>query len=717
MKSLPLMRRVLRGTKWLIVPLISTTLIYGLLFAATAVYFGVRLHPSGIVSGYLLELLLGYLLYAVSRQTWAFILLQATIMGALLVGNAVMIGFFSVPIRPADFSALPTLVDQLSGWRLLLVVLPLAAIVLLFVFNFRYRRLSAVPVIVGLALLWALPVTVPAWLSHKMDDFYGYSAWALEENYVDRGPILYLINEYARDRAHARHAPSRRQVATLLRRKNIKTLPGKIAIARPRNVYIIFMESFWDASLLKSAHFNRDPLSPEFRKLWHGDSWAMVPVFGHGSANSEFEALCGIPVLDGQIVFVSKIVQRLPCLPRLLAQAGYRTAAYTPDDAGVWDHLSAYRNLGFERFYAKRSFAMIDRNGVFLSDSSLFSQVAEYIRQDTPPGHPTLTYIETTSGHYPYYLSRSRAPIIGSRSNNPLVAKYANDTFYDSRELAAYIGKIRATDPSAIIVAFGDHLPAFGTDVSDYVASGLFPAQMDQFTPSDMLAHQSTPLLVINGKAGALQLGHVPLYQLPAIVLRLLGVQRSIPGTLFAPPAGLRVRPAEQRLLVLGADGDPVFCATAATRECKKAENWLNDARLLSADILDGKQYAVLQTTGRPTPPNVDTGRPYLAAGKVGSCDIKIVHWGPRAIPIGGPGKGQAHAIWIRYSGHLGRAQIWLGSARLDMHFGKNHLIAGSLPSKAMLSVARTLPVTLQCNNDPKIRKIGSFRIGDNDKN
>src|SRR6185312_13965416 len=99
--------------------------------------------------------------------------------------------------------------------------------------------------------------------------------------------------------------------------------------------------------------------------------------------------------------------------------------------------------------------------------------------------------------------------------SNPLLVHYANAVFYDSQDLARYIARIRAADPDAIIVAFGDHLPALGNQGRDYSASGLFLRDNDQLTPEMMRTRQSTPLVIIDGRRGPLNVGRMSLFEVP----------------------------------------------------------------------------------------------------------------------------------------------------------------------------------------------------------
>jgi len=66
-----------------------------------------------------------------------------------------------------------------------------------------------------------------------------------------------------------------------------------------RNVHLVVMESFVDPTLFKGATYTKDPIHPDFRRLF-GDrmGFSVSPVFGGKTSQAEFEVLCGVPAFQ-----------------------------------------------------------------------------------------------------------------------------------------------------------------------------------------------------------------------------------------------------------------------------------------------------------------------------------------------------------------------------------------------------------------------------------
>ena len=109
-------------------PVVSTALFYAVFYMVSSLYFDVQIKPAAIPFDYLLQLIAAYLLFALSRRLWVFIVLQGLLMAVLYVGNAVKISFFGGPIMPDDVYALRSLLLVLEGWHFMAVAAPLAAI-------------------------------------------------------------------------------------------------------------------------------------------------------------------------------------------------------------------------------------------------------------------------------------------------------------------------------------------------------------------------------------------------------------------------------------------------------------------------------------------------------------------------------------------------------------------------------------------------------------
>ena len=316
-------------------------------------------------------------------------------------------------------------------------------------------------------------------------------------------------------------------------------------------------------------------------------------MFGGYTANAEFEILCGFPVTQDAVKFERQLSNEVPCLPRLLAQRGYRTLASHPNVPAFWNRLNVYRRIGFQTYWSKKDFARDDMNREFLADASLYRQVLEKIEPFLGQGPPVFNYILTYFGHWNYPLSASRPPRVASTSPVPEVGDYANTLYWQSRELWAFLEILRARDPEALILVLGDHLPFLGNHFAGYVDSGVLAARRSDFDAEQFRFSFSTPMVLIDGRQGPLRTGMRPMYEIPALLLQRLHFPDPSLFDYTRPPPGLRVRPLPGLNLLLDEAGgvelcrDPPFSGT-----CQVAADWLRQVRILDQDLFIGEQFA-----------------------------------------------------------------------------------------------------------------------------
>lgn len=720
MKIIIALRRLFRGRPLpkALIPLLSSVVLVMLFSTILSNFFQVGLHDSGLVLEASAGILLGYWLYFLLRPLWLFLVIQFLMIGLLYLSNAFKIRYFAAPVLPADLQALPALLTETSGWRFLAMIAPLVALSLLFLAGLRWSWRTPVLLLAGVV---PVAVVLGFWsdrVSQGLDSAFKYKAFAELENFEALGPTFYLVDEYAHARVLAGRIPSRMEVMAALQQRGLHgTLPVP-SLTQPRDVYIFMMETFWDPSLLTSVHFSGDPLAPAFRALWKqsGESKVMVPVFGGGTPNSEFEVLCGIPAYDRGIVFVTTLHRPIECLPRILARLSYRTEAISPDEYGLWNRGTAFRLLGFERLYDADDLDETERNGAFMADAPLFDQVDALVAKESHPG-PRLVYISTDSGHYPFDVDPvRRPPLIRSDSKDPLLNSYANAVRYDSAELADYIARIRARDPDAVILAFGDHLPVLGMGLQDYIRSGFISRQEQDVTAQMLEASQSTPLLLIDGRRGPLTLGHVSLFELPRLVLSLLGVKQPVLADAFMPPDSLHARPIGGRLLQV-TEGGASFCSSGPILPgCADTLRWSDDMQVLRTDLLTGADYTESALYGSASPAGPDTGFSYLNPDReVRPCDIKVISWDPAEARAGHafnkPLDSSDSAFLIKYEGTGYHVRMWLGFEELHVHYLRNNRIQASFTGSLPLYLVGEHDLTLACNGDPNRIKVGEFHI------
>lgn len=221
-------------------PLISTALFY-LVYHLISIYrFDVQILSVAIPLDFVMQLIFSYMLYALSKRLWLFLLLQALIMGVLYVGNAIKISFFGGPIIPNDVYALRSLLLILEGWRFFAAAITLAAIASLLVFNFSIRHWSAYLACTVAILLGITVVYKPQSIVTLLDNYTGNSVWDQRSNYLWHGATVYSLQEGARYFAMA-DVPPDQDTVQVAAENLLNRLPKSAEPAKPftpRNIQL-----------------------------------------------------------------------------------------------------------------------------------------------------------------------------------------------------------------------------------------------------------------------------------------------------------------------------------------------------------------------------------------------------------------------------------------------------------------------------------------------
>lgn len=587
-----------RHWRWAL-PIASTFVCYGLVYFASAWIFNVAIVPRRVPADLLALLAVSLLIFAVSRRAILFLVLQALLIATLYLGSSAKSAIAGRPLMPDDIYSLDAFIRLMGpvGW--LVAGIPCLAILVLFIGNLRlhgHLRRAA------FAALIAVPVGAHAEstvLVDWMDGVWGDKPWDQRENYVWRGGTIHLLQELVRMAAVTRPAPDEKVVAAAIERRVAAADLGAANYAgHARNLHVVLEESFWDPSPLTAAGVAASPLDPRFLKMWDqaGRSTALSPAFGGQTANAEFEVLCGFPLAQGAVRFEQSLNDTLPCLPRLLANAGYRTVASHPNAPGFWNRQASYDRIGFETFWSLGDFVQDDMTSIFLSDASLHRQVAEKLATNTGANRdsrPVFDYTVTYYGHWMYDLDAKRPQAVESATHVDELARYLSVVHWKSREMMDAIERWQREDPDSVIVIFGDHLPLLGNNLAGYAESGFLGGPDDHVSPEIQARATATPLLVIDGRNGPLKVGHLPMYRLPSLLLDLVGLPAKGIADLAAPPAGLALRPLPGNVVGFDEAGQPFLCQGGnLAPPCDAVAAWQADTAALARDIFDGEGHA-----------------------------------------------------------------------------------------------------------------------------
>jgi phosphoglycerol transferase MdoB-like AlkP superfamily enzyme len=386
---------------------------------------------------------------------------------------------FGRMLRITEITELPEMLQVLSPLALTLIGALIALPLLAFLASLEFRPRRATAVIASLPLL-VLLLTVelaPAFFltafQKTQQEIVLYSDTASARNNGRLGMMLY--NEAKRKSYHEKIAGHRMAPATLVDFDNV--IAGLKEQQKKRNIHLIVLESFLDPGLLLDARFSSNPAHPAFRKLLGKKGGISIsPVFAGGTAQAEFEVLCGAPALRefSGIEFDVFTGAKAPCLPNILSLAGYETTATNSYKPEFFNSTNAYTGIGFDKMYYPREFAagydtyfsagdVTDEDYMF--DGVLFSQNLEFItkRIKENPTLPIFNYVIGMYGHTPHDLNLSKRPMVIKMLGNfqdEGLGKAANQYYYRTEAIAAYVKGLIAADPKSLIILVSDHLPS-----------------------------------------------------------------------------------------------------------------------------------------------------------------------------------------------------------------------------------------------------------------
>ena len=255
------------------------------------------------------------------------------------------------------------------------------------------------------------------------------------------------------------------------------------------NVIIIMSESFMDPSEIYNLQFSDDPI-PNFRRLAqnHISGNVVVPVFGGGTANTEFEFLTGNSVFftGSAYSIVFEQIDRFffreiqTALPWLFRINGYRTEAVHPFYGDFFRRNEIYPLLGFDTFIAIEDMPDAVYKGPFVSDEYFTDRIIERIGYARAAQEPLFLFGISMQNHwnfceYKYDGYEKDIEVISpllDEVETGRVSSFVQGVFDADKQLGRLIEYIEKSGEPTIVVFFGDHMPIMG-DHSDAIFEKL----------------------------------------------------------------------------------------------------------------------------------------------------------------------------------------------------------------------------------------------------
>lgn len=442
------------------------------------------------MEGVLLAYLYALLNLCLRPNRWAPWIAGLPIAVAYILHDGYFMTFGSV-FRVADFHEIPELMLVLTPLQQGALFLALLGPTLLVLACIAPRRwgwfvLGLIPgmAIVG-ATQWAPELVVTVF-----DEIGEEIVWSDAYTVMNNGRFATLILHEAERQAALRQSVRYLDPAGYERQaaQEAAALKEHLKLEnnQPRHVHLVVLESFVDPTLMQAVKFTPSPRHPDFAKFFGTQlGLSISPVFGGGTAQAEFETLCGVPAFEALSSIEFNIFTGAPahCMPDILARAGYRSVATNAYKPNFFNAIKAYRGIGFaDAFFAAEyggqratylSAADVSLKEEYLFDASLFQQNLSFVRQSRAqqPEVPMLNYVLSIYGHFPHDMDLERRPKVISvvmKHKDEQLELAANQHYYRTQAMAAFIKGLVETDPHSLIVMVSDHLPPLDDGTTSY---------------------------------------------------------------------------------------------------------------------------------------------------------------------------------------------------------------------------------------------------------
>ena len=297
-----------------------------------------------------------------------------------------------------------------------------------------------------------------------------------------------------------------------------KEEPSKTADDLP-NVLYLQLESFFDVNKVIDLEISENPI-PVFTNLRENNPSGKFSVnaIGGGTANTEFEVLCGMNLAHFGLLECpyTTMLHKKPCqsLASVMTDSGFSSHAIHNHIATFYTRNLVYSNLGFNSFTSVEYMKNVETNMLgWAKDKLLLNEITNAF-ESTEGKDFVFTVSVQPHGKYPNYETAAEDDI--------RVLSYPNEKYI--YEVEYYINQLRETDAflgellamlenypeDVVLVVYGDHLPTIGLE-----AENMFDGDM-----------YSTEYIIWSNCEFKCDGGDIQAYQLSAKILKALGISK-----------------------------------------------------------------------------------------------------------------------------------------------------------------------------------------------
>lgn len=294
-----------------------------------------------------------------------------------------------------------------------------------------------------------------------------FNQFDIEGNYEEKGYIMALLSEMRYCRREAPENYAAEDIEQIVDRYLTDTSQYSPNTKPPVNLIVIMNESWADLRVIGSFETD-DTIMPYMDCLTDNTikGFLHMPVYGNGTANSEYEVLTGnsmhfIGLLDTPYqLFISDPEYGMTSTVK--AQ-GYRTIVLHPNIANNWNRSLVYPRMQFDKFYAldddwPKEYQEAIRWCV--SDRASYDMLIEQYETKNSPDELLFSFLVTIQNHGGYDWKDYEPTVqLDYSEHYPLTEQYLSLIRETDAAFQYLIEYFTAVDEPTMIVMFGDHFP------------------------------------------------------------------------------------------------------------------------------------------------------------------------------------------------------------------------------------------------------------------
>lgn len=265
--------------------------------------------------------------------------------------------------------------------------------------------------------------------------------------------------------------------------------PQKQGTAENVNVIMVMNEAFSDVTNHEIFNYPADeePLC-FYNSLSSSDQaitgYIVVPNFGAGTANTEFDVITGMQTTmigESGVSAFRVLHHNMDSLFRVYREDGYQTEFIHPGQDWFYNRQNVYSYFGAETMLFSDSFEDAEKKGDWITDAAVLDMMKEEFEAAVKVGKPYFNYTVTIQNHMSYTADKYgdyQIPAVPlKREIDPtaqtMLSVYAEGARDADAMLQGLTEYYENRDEPVVLVFFGDHLPNLGNDYFCYKEIGM----------------------------------------------------------------------------------------------------------------------------------------------------------------------------------------------------------------------------------------------------